>query len=294
MNYTHIPPISCRRAERPLNAITASTLDNPEAHFEYELIFVIEGQARAQIGHKQYTLQPGSLLVISSLERHSFIAASYPYVRYIFSVSSGLLLSAIPDMKLISLFTQRPRDFCHVISLKGPSYQRVLGLFASMSDEFAQQQPFFAEQSAAFLLTLLIMLYRETPHAFPSHTTRPSTDAVISAQCCIHEHFDQKITLQEIADQNFISRHALSLAFHDLVGLPFKEYLVRFRLTEAKKRLLTTNRSVEQIAQEVGYPNVNNFIQIFKRYESLTPLQYRCRHIPGGYPYCNTIQKNSL
>jgi YesN/AraC family two-component response regulator len=39
--------------------------------------------------------------------------------------------------------------------------------------------------------------------------------------------------------------------------------------------LVTTHMSVEEIAGAVGYMNVNNFVQIFKKKEDITPLQYR-------------------
>ena len=101
------------------------------------------------------------------------------------------------------------------------------------------------------------------------------SDAVLNAQRYVNEHFNRKLTLTEIADQNFISRHALSLAFKDIVGTTFKEYLLLFRITEAKKLLITTDFSVSQIAEAVGYVNVNNFVKIFKDREGTTPLQYR-------------------
>ena len=64
----------------------------------------------------------------------------------------------------------------------------------------------------------------------------------------------------------------LSLAFKEIVGISFKEYLVLFRLTEAKKLLLSSDLSISDIAEKVGYVNVNNFIRIFKEKENITPF----------------------
>ena len=101
------------------------------------------------------------------------------------------------------------------------------------------------------------------------------SDAVLNAQRYVNDHFHRKLTLQEIADANYVSRHALSLAFKEIVGITFKEYLLLFRMAEAKNLLVNTDLSVEQIAEQVGYVNVNNFVKIFKKFQHTTPLQYR-------------------
>ena len=46
-------------------------------------------------------------------------------------------------------------------------------------------------------------------------------------------------------------------------------------LTEAKKLLVSTELSVREIAERVGYINVNNFVRLFGERERITPLQYR-------------------
>ena len=104
--------------------------------------------------------------------------------------------------------------------------------------------------------------------------------AVLNAQIYVSRHFNRKLTLQEIADQCFLNRHTLSLAFKEIVGITFKEYLLLFRITEAKKLLLTTDLSIAQIGEAVGYINVNNFLKIFREKERITPLQRRARIRP--------------
>ena len=65
------------------------------------------------------------------------------------------------------------------------------------------------------------------------------------------------------------------MAFKDISGVTFKEYLILYRITEAKKLLITTDLSISEIAEQVGYINVNNFVKIFRDREHTTPLQYR-------------------
>ena len=270
MDYTHIPTISCFYSEESKHSLL-----NPEAHFEYEMILVTGGRADCIINHQHYELHKKSLLFISRLERHSFILQETPYQRYVASMSGDLILSSIRDVELTSVFLQRPKGFCHVLTLSDRAYDMLLPLFARMAEEFAAKRAFYVSRSTSLVVAILIDLFRTHPEFFPLRSHSNISNAVLSAQRYVNDHFAEKITLQGIAEENFLSRHTLSLAFKDIVGIPFKEYLVLFRITEAKKLLITTDFSVEEIAERVGYDNVNNFIRIFKSREAVTPLRYR-------------------
>lgn len=157
---------------------------------------------------------------------------------------------------------------------KADLLSRLYGI-PSMTGEYTAQQDFYTAKNAALFTAILIDLYRAHRESFPMRGHSTMATAVLNAQRYVNDHFQRKLTLQEIADANFISRHALSLGFKEMVGITFKEYLLLFRITEAKKLLVTTDLSISQIAERVGYVNVNNFLKIFKEREHITPLQYR-------------------
>ena len=270
MNYTHVPNISCY-----FTRASEGALLSPEAHFEYEMILVTGGEATLVINHQHYRLKEKSLVFISRLERHSFIISKQPYERYVSSMSGDFLMSSIQQMELLPIFLQRPQGFRHVIDLSDQAYETLVPLFGSLAREYETRQAFYSARSAAVLVCIVIELYRNHPEAFPDRSQRNLSDAVLNAQRYINENFDRRVTLEEIARRNYISTHTMSVAFKDMVGIGFKEYLVQFRLAEAKKLLISTQLSIEEIAARVGYVNVNNFIRIFKDREQLTPLQYR-------------------
>ena len=250
----------------------------PTAQFEYEMLLITNGRDSACINKRSYSLKAGDLIFISRLERHIYLIEEEPYCRYVVSLSGSLILSYIKDTKLASIFIQRPKGFSHAIQLPSCTYQRVLPFFQQLAEEYSLQEAFYSVKSAALFLIILIELYRTNPNYFPMRSHTEISDAVLSAQRCVNDYYMKKLTLQEIAESNFVSRHALSLAFKDIVGITFKEYLILFRLTEAKKLLLTTDLSISQISEAVGYENVNNFLRIFKKREKITPLQYRKCH----------------
>ncbi|MCI8887820.1 MAG: helix-turn-helix transcriptional regulator [Hungatella sp.] len=270
MNYTHIPEISCFYSDTIDHAIL-----NPCAHFEYEMILVTGGSSQAIIGHRTYSLTRRCLVFISRLERHNFVIQKTPYTRYVATMSSQLVMSGIKEPKLSSIFIQRPKEFCHVLELDESTYGLILPHFQKLEEEYRLRQEFFTTCCLSLVTSMLIDLYRRCPRYFPVRADSSLSSAVLTAQRYIGEHFHRKLTIGEAAASAYVSAHALSMAFKDISGVTFKEYLILYRITEAKKLLITTDLSISEIAEQVGYINVNNFVKIFRDREHTTPLQYR-------------------
>jgi len=78
-----------------------------------------------------------------------------------------------------------------------------------------------------------------------------------------------------IADELGLTQSYLSFFYKKATGRTILELIADVRLKEAKRLLGTTNDSVAQIAQAVGYSNDIGFIRFFKKHEGITPGQYR-------------------
>lgn len=91
----------------------------------------------------------------------------------------------------------------------------------------------------------------------------------------IHENYDRKLLLENIADQAMISKStALNLFRSYLDDTPI-HYLLRYRLQEAAKLLVTTEKKIEGVSQASGFENVEYFCKSFKKHYQMTPTEYR-------------------
>ncbi len=92
----------------------------------------------------------------------------------------------------------------------------------------------------------------------------------------IDEHFaNTNISLACMADDLGMSPSYLSRYMSKNFGMGFGDYLNDIRITEAKLLLTNDSRPIYEIAEIIGYTNVNTFIRVFKRLEGITPGQYR-------------------
>lgn len=94
----------------------------------------------------------------------------------------------------------------------------------------------------------------------------------------IEEHYQEKISLNLLADHFYISPEHLSREFSRQMGLTFTQYLKETRLFKATYALLFTQFKVEQIAYNHGFSSYHNFNRQFKEQFHLTPKQYRLKY----------------
>ncbi|KAB8137647.1 response regulator [Gracilibacillus oryzae] len=99
--------------------------------------------------------------------------------------------------------------------------------------------------------------------------------AIREALDYIEAHFCRDLTLKQVAKEVHLNASYLSGLFKEELDMTFSEYLARRRMQDAKRLLLTTDTTVTEIAEQVGYQTAKYFIKIFKQYENITPHAYR-------------------
>lgn len=91
----------------------------------------------------------------------------------------------------------------------------------------------------------------------------------------IRIHTAEPLTASIIADKYGYNRDYLSRLFKKYMGMNLHEYILAQKLFKAKSLLAGTNRTVKQIAHDVGILDEKYFIRLFRKYEHLTPTGYR-------------------
>lgn len=91
----------------------------------------------------------------------------------------------------------------------------------------------------------------------------------------LDEHFDQKVTLDLLAELFYINKFYLTRIFKEQFGETVTAYLLQVRITQAKQRLRFTDKSIEEIAHECGMHDANYFSRMFKKVEKVTPGEFR-------------------
>lgn len=255
----------------------SNSYDSIDEHFHYqhELIMVTEGCAEFVINGKVHIVSKDSLVIIGDLEQHKIKALEYPYKRYVLSISNELCHLTIREPLLLSILLHRPKNFSHVIELTPKLSAEIKKHLDILIDECEQKPELWTTRAALYVTDILLLLYRDNAEVFPRNKDSGATQTVLKIQEYIAQNYGKEILLKDLAEKYYISEFYLSRLFKEVTGYGFKEYLILYRLNEAKKLLCSTDLSVTDICHAVGYSNVNHFIRIFRQYEGISPLKYR-------------------
>lgn len=83
------------------------------------------------------------------------------------------------------------------------------------------------------------------------------------------------VTEKEVADLCHLSYHHFSYLFKKSIGKNFKDYLLDLKIRQAEKLLLSTEKSVTEIAQDINFSTASHFITQFKKKTGITPQKFR-------------------
>ena len=119
-------------------------------------------------------------------------------------------------------------------------------------------------------------LARSSASAKRNHSDGSMADYYLQKSFTYIEHnFQDSITVESIAAQCNIHRNRLLKIFKDKIGKGPQAYLMEYRMSKASQLLITTNLSVNEIGNAVGYPNQLHFSRAFKNVYGVSPRQYK-------------------
>ena len=110
---------------------------------------------------------------------------------------------------------------------------------------------------------------------FPVERELPKSSPIYPAVAYVHNHRQEMVTMNDMARLCHLNPSYFSRLFRREMGENFINYVNRIKVQWAKERLRSSNDSVVQIAQELGYMDSSYFISVFKKFEGTTPLAYR-------------------
>lgn len=91
----------------------------------------------------------------------------------------------------------------------------------------------------------------------------------------VKEHYAENLTLKDLSKKYYVNSAYLGQIFRKKYGVSFKDYLNNYRMEQAVSLLLRTKKHIYEISEEVGYKNLDYFINRFIAIKGCTPAKYR-------------------
>ena len=252
-------------------------------HSEMEAVYVAEGAVVVRIQGGSCRVRARDCYAINRNVLHSYEAEE-----------GGRALSVVFSAEFVSggantVFEQRymrpmmeNRAFTGVL-LRAEEHPGVIDSlqrsFTAMAEE-PEGYEFTAREGLSRLCLCLAEMYADT-------VVRPArrnldTERVQNMIAYIHEHFAENVTLADIAASAAVGERECERAFKRLIGVTPKQYVVKYRVSQAASMLFTRpDLSIGRVGLECGFNSGTVFSRTFRDYYNITPREYR-RGLNGG------------
>ncbi|MBQ7337360.1 MAG: helix-turn-helix transcriptional regulator [Clostridia bacterium] len=248
----------------------------PSAHSHtgaHQMIFVRLGDPILYIDGVRYTANAPCVVFISRLEQHSLHLGSGQYERYTVNFDPDTLASG-EELRLLSVFTNRPERFCHILPLDETVAQRLSQLLSFAEEECARREDAFPRAVDDLVRAALLYLLRSYPAFFPDDS-ESNAAVIVAVRRTIEHRLRDELSLAELGQQFHLNPYYLAHRFKAVTGYSVKNYQLRCRVAAARMLLESTELRMTEICERVGFSDVSSFSRYFRREVGVTPTQYR-------------------
>ena len=242
-------------------------------HDCHQLIYITKGCARIVVGDKEHIVKEGTVAVFNRFEEHSLFSGKDSCERYIIRISPERMYTLFKNEMVFSVITNRSEGFENCISVwdEREDFQYI---FHKIVTEYNTPRRMSGEIINLYVKELLIMLARFMPESLFEDEGNISGMVSKIAHFLETEYFSYH-TLESIAERFNVSPSYMSHKFKEYTGISVIRYLNNCRMNEAKRLLISTDKSVKEIVEKCGFSDETNFCRTFRKLTSKTPTAFR-------------------
>lgn len=239
-------------------------------HDSLELLFVLSGSVTIVVDGEKYVLDRDDVILINANSPHE--------------LSAGHCILAAVQIKLSlfdkNLLPKEPLYFdCNSkTSTNTEGLLQVKRIVANFMKAYASSDDsrlYRAKALSYALLSELITYFKTDRSETRQLQAQQQNERINRIAEYIAQHHQENITLQQVAEQEYLSVPYLSRFFNKRMGMGFTAYLNQVRLAHAVSDLVATDELIDRIAENSGFSNTQAFVQLFKKRYGVLPSQYR-------------------
>ena len=223
------------------------------AHDYHQLVLPVNGALEIEIGGRGGRVEAHHAAVIHSGEEHCFQAR-------------GKNAFLVADLPLTDVDRLEPLPA--FLSLQHPALEYATFLARLLNGGDLSNA--LERSSTALLLDLLA---EQSDRSIPAIDRR-----LLLAKTYLDEQFCNPVRLEQLGAIAHLSRRQLHTLFLRQLGCSPSEYLLRLRMDHARRLLIETDLSIQQVAEQSGYLSLAAFSDRFRRHFGQAPTHFRRSH----------------
>lgn len=234
-------------------------------HDYYVIGFIEKGQRFLSCKNKEYTIEPGDLLLFNPKDNHTCEQIDDRTLDYrCLNIQTDIMSKAVLEItgrEYLPFFGSQVVFHSDLV----PELRELHQIIMEEEKDFRKEETFF------FLLEQLIEEYTE--QEVPADNTEQNIQ--VRAVCeFLERHYMENITLEDLCKLTGLSKYYLLRSFTKQKGISPYSYLETIRIDRAKKMLEQGSLLIDT-ALQTGFSDQSHFSKFFKKFIGLTPRQYR-------------------
>lgn len=272
------------------------TTDFPEnartqlhTHDYIELAYVAEGSFTQYILGKEFTMNRGELVLVDKNCLHQDILGNGPATIIFLGIAGDVFSEIIAENadapRMVSFLTEALLEqksleqYLHFRPQEGSSGEQAGNSMEFYLTALVREMTDHQVGSNYICKGLLLRIFRLLSTGYDFALTRDQKKTIQwiiyeDIMNYINDHY-QTVTISELTEVFHFQEDYFNRLIKKQTSLTYSEYVQKIRMEHAARMLIHTKKSVETIAEEVGYNNRGFFYRIFQEQYGMTPAKYR-------------------
>ncbi|AQR96727.1 GH39 family glycosyl hydrolase [Clostridium saccharoperbutylacetonicum] len=236
-------------------------------HNFLELLYVIKGEVFVKVESNEYIMKKDDLLLINENNRYKYKTLD----------DTILICISISYIELCKIIECRAIKFnCNSVIDHENDFTKLRKNINNILDSILKNEKKLTLISLQFeLIDKLINQFSITDDNIASSNKNKHSNRLNEITNYIYKNYNKQITLNDLANKEFLSVPYLSKFIKEQLGITFTEYLNSIRLNYALEDVINTDLPLTRVALENGFATTFIFNKCFKETFNMTPSEYR-------------------
>lgn len=263
-------------------SLSRSGFTKLHSHSEIHFCYVVQGQVEFIVEQKRYVARKGEAVYIASRCIHMSRAYERGSFYMCFNIKPELLMSFIKSVdgrQYITRFLQNPEFSSFILQSNVDWQENILLLLKKIYRLYTEEKFGYELQVASCLIEIWYMMLLGNQNTILKGCQEENIDQfrIKKALQYIEEHYQEKITLGDMAKELNVSKEEICRIFKRNLKMTCMEYINNYRIMKSMDMLSYTKLMVGEIGSKVGFDNFSYFSECFKKKVGCTPSAYRAK-----------------
>lgn len=253
----------------------------------FELVLIKEGKGTQCINYNFYDYETGSMFLLPPLKCHSFQIeepSKFVFLKFtsnFFNANGRDAASQSEWFKeaayILSNYNQLPGDIIHY-ELDRQHIYALIDLILKENSNYQSSSPALIKSLMTSILEILLRNIKQSS-AYEVADSAERDDRVTKLLTYINENINepQLLKVEQLAKTFYISPTYLSEFFRKKVRMSLREYIIKAKLKLVEIRLLNSDYTLTEIADELSFTDVSHLSKTFKRYTGMSIRDFKKR-----------------